>query len=129
MRTRRVGERIALFDRDPHCAALENGEQICGAFQHFAAGVQIVRKPGTGHIERAHAVETEQIEWRDQPTCGPIRHTQTAAAQTGERGLKRAAADTVVNDWEPLAARKSPPARHKDSLRVDDPIFAPMYPA
>src|SRR5262245_13178512 len=72
MRARCVGERIALLDRDALCAALKHGEQICGALQHFAARVQIVRESGTGHIQRAHPVETEQIEWRNQPTRGPI---------------------------------------------------------
>ena len=45
MRRRSVGKRIALIDRDTHRAALENGEQIGGPFQHFASGVQIVSEP------------------------------------------------------------------------------------
>ena len=48
MRARRIGERIALLDRDTHRSALERGEQISGAFQQFIASVQIVRQPGAG---------------------------------------------------------------------------------
>ena len=45
MRARRIGERIALLDRDTHRSALERGEQISGAFQQFIASVQMSASP------------------------------------------------------------------------------------
>jgi hypothetical protein len=94
MRARGVGKRITLIDRDTRCAALENREQIGGALQHFASGVQVVSEPGAGHIERAHSVEAEQIEGRNQ--CYARNDTHCTPHGDASRRTQRTA---VVLRW------------------------------
>src|SRR5262245_54096018 len=73
VRARRLGERMALADLDADDAAERGREEIVRPFDEFAPRVRVVREAGAGDVERAHAVEPEEIERRNDAGGGAIR--------------------------------------------------------